>query len=452
MEIVQFVADALGDASYLVVSAGEAAVVDPQRDVRPYLAAAESRGARITRVFETHVHNDYISGGPELAARGAEIVAPAGAGLEFAHRPIAGGEELAVGAARFRAIEAPGHTHHHVAYLAIDERGVVAGAFTGGSIIIGGAGRSDLLGPAHTEALTRQQWESARRITAEMPDDAEVLPTHGAGSFCSSQQCDGRRRARLRDERLSNIVLVSPDFESFRALHLVNPAPIPGYYRHMAPINRAGPRIYGEPPRPELLTPSRAQEAQANGVTVLDVRSRFAFAVGHVPGAISIEEGEATLAYAGWVIPFNGPLVLVTEDASQADRVATDLLRIGYEDVRGYLPFADWRPGRTTAQLSVVSVAEAARLRDMRRLPVYDVRFDRDMHDLPLPGTVHRPIDRVTEWLPAVTDAEMLTVCGAGSRAATVASLLQAAGHRPRVLLDGGAADLVRESRSLHVA
>ena len=140
MEIMQFVTEALGDSSYLVISDGEAAVVDPQRDVRPYVSAAESRGVRIGEVFETHVHNDYVSGGAELAARGAEVVAPADAGLAFLHRPIADGDEVAVGRARIRAVRTPGHTHHHVAYLAIDEAGEVVAAFTGGSIIIGGAG------------------------------------------------------------------------------------------------------------------------------------------------------------------------------------------------------------------------------------------------------------------------------------------------------------------------
>jgi len=447
MEIVQFVAEALGDASYLVVSEGEAAVIDPQRDVRPYLEAARARDARITRVFETHVHNDYISGGQELAALGAEIVAPIDAGLEFEHRGIADAEEIAVGAARIRAVSTPGHTHHHTAYLGIDEAGEVIGAFTGGSIIIGGAGRSDLLGSDHTEELTKQQWDSARRIVDQMPEQAELLPTHGAGSFCSSQQCGGERRAFLADERSRNIVLAAPDFQAFRDAHLGNPAPIPGYYRHMAPLNRRGPHIYGEPPRPAAFTSDQLVAAREDGVSVLDVRSRFDFAPGHVPDSISVEEGESMLAYVGWVVPFNAPLVLVTDGEIQADRVTTDLLRIGYEDVRGYIPFAGWVLDQPTAQLDVITLNEAARLRAARTIPNYDVRFDSDLRDLPLPAAVHRPLDRLPEWLPTVEDDQMLVSCAAGSRAATAASLLQAAGHRPRVLLDAGAGDSSRTSR-----
>ena len=449
MEIVQFVAEALGDASYLVVSGEEAAVIDPQRDVRPYVAAAEARAARITRVFETHVHNDYVSGGLELAALGAEIVAPAGSGLEFEHAEIADGEEIAVGGARVRAVRAPGHTHHHTAYLAVDESGEVVGAFTGGSIIIGGAGRSDLLGATEAEELTRQQWESARRIVAQMPDQAELLPTHGAGSFCSSQQCGGERRAFLADERARNIVLSAPDFESFRDAHLGNPAPIPEYYQHMAPVNRRGPRVYGEPPRPVAFTPEQLSAAREDGASIVDVRSRFDFASAHVPGSLSVEEGDSMLAYVGWLLPFNAPLVLVTDSESQAERTTTDLFRIGYEDVRGYLPFADWSRGHPSAGLETVTLAKAARIRAAGEIPNYDVRFDSDLRELPLPAAVHHPIDRLNEWLPEVSDDEMLVSCAAGSRAATAGSLLQAAGHRPRVLLDAGAIDLVESEAAV---
>ena len=450
MEIVQFVTEALGDASYLAVSGVDAAVVDPQRDVRPYVAAAEARGARITRVFETHVHNDYISGGPELAALGAEIVAPADAGLRFAHRPAADGDEIAIGAARVRAVAAPGHTHHHTAYLALDEDGAVAAAFTGGSIIIGGAGRTDLLGPEDTEALTRLQWESAQRIAHLLPEHAELLPTHGAGSFCSSQSSGGERRAALAVERPRNIVLSSPDFETFRVLHLTNPGPIPAYYPRMAPINREGPRLYGlEPPRPALLNPSDLMRALDAATPLVDVRDRHAFAAGHVPGSLSIEEGDATLAYVGWLLPFNAALVLITEDAVQADRMTVDLRRIGYEEVRGYLPFAGWRAaGHPVARLDVVDRATAARTLAAGDTPVYDVRFDSDARTLALPGAERRPIDRAREWLPTVADDELLVTCAGGSRAATVASMLEAAGRHPRVLIDGGAEDLVQAPRA----
>lgn len=153
MKIIQIVAESLGDASYLVISNSVAAAIDPQRDVRPLLAAAREHGAEIRYVFETHVHNDYISGGRELAALGATVIAPA-AGLMFPHTGANDGDVFTVGGARLRAVAAPGHTYEHTAYLAIDEGGATYGAFTGGSLLVGSAGRSDLLGPDHTDELT----------------------------------------------------------------------------------------------------------------------------------------------------------------------------------------------------------------------------------------------------------------------------------------------------------
>ncbi|HET9199660.1 MAG TPA: MBL fold metallo-hydrolase, partial [Dehalococcoidia bacterium] len=248
MQTNQFVTKALGDSSYLVVVGRSAAVVDPQRDVRPYLQAAHEQGATIEHVIETHLHNDYVSGGPELAARGATIVAPAGAKLDFHHQPISDGEGVQLGDARISAVAAPGHTYEHTAYLAIDEEGRTVGAFTGGSLLVGSAGRTDLLGDEHTEKLTRLQWETAKRLSKLLAPETDILPTHGSGSFCATTGGGGRRRSVLGEELSSNPVLEIPEFDAFRRLHLGNLSPIPSYYSEMAPINRRGASVVGEPP------------------------------------------------------------------------------------------------------------------------------------------------------------------------------------------------------------
>jgi rhodanese-related sulfurtransferase len=394
------------------------------------------------------VHNDYVSGGRELAALGAEVAVPAGSGIEFPHRELADGDEVAIGLARLRAVRAPGHTQHHTAYLAIDEQGRTRGCFTGGSIIIGGAGRTDLLGPEHTEELTRQQFESARRIATLMPASAEVLPTHGAGSFCSSSPGVGERRAPLAADRARNPVLTSPDAAAFAAIQLANPGPIPAYYQHMAPINRRGPRVYGSPPVAEALTPDQLEAARTGGAFVVDVRSRFAFADAHVPASLSIEEGDATLAYVSWLTPFDADLVLVSLDEQQATRMTVDLLRIGYEHVRGFLPFEAWAIARATSRLRTATADEAARRLAARDLPLFDVRFDYERNELAVDMATHRPIDRVLGWLSGESSDRMMVSCASGSRAATVGSALLAAGHDPLVFIDGGAADLVQRART----
>ncbi len=442
MEIIQFVADALGDASYLVVSDGEAAVVDPQRDVRPYMAAAAERGARIAYAFETHVHNDYLSGGPELAARGATVVAPAQARLELPHRGVADGEEIAVGRVRLRAVATPGHTHEHTAYVVVDEDGRVRGAFTGGALLMAAAGRTDLLGPAHTEPLTRMQWESAQRIAGLLPADGEILPTHGAGSFCSTAVVGSERRATLAAERGRNPALLTSDYEAFRERHLAHLPPVPGYYRHMAPINRAGARVYRQPPVPAGLAPAAVGALAAEGVQIVDVRRRFDFVRGHVPGSVVIEEDGSMLAYFGWLIPFNAPLVLVTYGEAQAERVTVELFRIGYEDVRGYVPFADWAADRPVDALDTLEVEEARAVVEGGARPVLDVRFEDEHLTSPLPGVFPRPIDGLPTWADEVGDEPVLLICRTGHRATMAASFLRARGRRVSCLIEGGAADL----------
>lgn len=443
MEIIQFVAGALGDASYLVLSGDAAAVIDPQRDVRPYLATAAERGASIRYVFETHVHNDYLSGGRELAARGAEIVAPAESGLQFPHTAVSDGEEVTFGAARLRAVAAPGHTYEHTAYLAIDEAGAIKGAFTGGAILMAAAGRSDLLGPDHTEELTRMQWETGRRIAAMLPPTAEILPTHGAGSFCSTTATTGDRRAPLAIELDRNPLFSGDSYETFRSLQLASAAPIPGYYRHMAPLNRLGPRVFGEPPQPLPLSPAALGEILAAGTNVVDTRTRFDHATGHVPGSLGIEDGGSFLAYVGWLLPFNAPLALVTYDSEPAERLATDLFRIGYEDVRGYLPFKQWK-GQPLAAIPVVTQQEAAHILKSGALPVLDVRFAYEQDLEPLPGALRRTIDTFPTWAGTLGNERLLIVCASGERATMAASLLQARGCDVIALADGGASDIRR--------
>jgi len=442
MRIQQFVVDPLGDASYMVIAGSEAAVIDPQRDVRPFLEAARAAGAEIRYVFETHVHNDYVSGGPELAARGAEIVAPAEARLEFPHRAVRDGDEVAFGGIRLRAVHAPGHTYEHTAYLVIDEEGKVAGAFTGGAILMAAAGRTDLLGPDHTEELTRLQWETAHRLAGLLDPSAEVLPTHGAGSFCSSAGIGGDRRAPLSVELQRNPILTSPSYEAFRALHLASPAPIPAYYQHMAPINRRGAEVYGEPPVPPLLHPEAVREF-AWAQRLIDVRARSDFVLASVPGAFEVEESNSMLAYLSWLVPFNAPLALITYDEAQARRVTTDLFRIGFERVRGYLPFARWLDANLeTASLPTVSVSEAAEILRVGKMPVLDVRHRNELAADPLPGALQHPFEDIARWAEDVPKGPLLLVCASGQRATIAASFLRTLRHDAIPLLHGGAADI----------
>lgn len=437
MKTVQFVAEALGDASYLVVNGDAAAVIDPQRDIRPFVQAAREHGAEIRYVVETHVHNDYVSGGRELAALGAEVIAPAAGKLEFPHRPVEDGDVIDLGGAKLLVTAAPGHTYEHVAYLGVTPSGEVRGAFTGGALLMAAAGRTDLLGRDHTEELTRLQWETAQKLRKLVPAAADVLPTHGAGSFCSATGTDLGRCGPMAVELLRNPALTARTYEEFRALHLASSIPIPGYYQYMAPINRRGPKVYGEPPRPRRLSPAEF-ERLAGDTLVLDVRARADALAGLSPGALAIEESGSMLAYVGWLVPFNAPLVLVTYDAAQAERVTVDLFRIGYEEVRGFLPASGLPRAERIAPASAEELAAALR---SGRVPVLDVRYAQEHRDEPLPGARPLPFDLAPQWAREVR-GPVYVVCASGQRAAMAASYLARLGVEARPLVAGGAAEV----------
>ena len=194
----------LGDRSYLVSADGIAVVIDPQRDIDRVLDLAREAGMRITHVLETHIHNDYVTGGLELSrTTGAEYVVPAGDDLGYQRRAVSDGDVIESGPLRFQVIHTPGHTHHHVSYVLRDSTESVAGVFTGGSMLHGTTGRTDLLGSEHTDELTRAQFHSVRRLAAELPDDTAVYPTHGFGSFCSAMPSKVFRSCSLAKSRLT---------------------------------------------------------------------------------------------------------------------------------------------------------------------------------------------------------------------------------------------------------
>ena len=235
----------LGDNSYLLVSGDEGAVIDPQRDAWPLVRRCADRGITVRYVLETHVHNDYVSGAREWqAATGAAIVGPARAAYSFPYTAMDEGDEIALGDVTLRALATPGHTPEHTAYLLLDGGADgPAAVFTGGSLMVGGAGRTDLLGPGRTDELTRKQCASLRRLP-DLGAQTRVLPTHGAGSFCAAPTA-GPSTSTIGAERLTNPALrfrptrANSCGRGWRACRRY-----PAYYRYMAPINRAGPRSW----------------------------------------------------------------------------------------------------------------------------------------------------------------------------------------------------------------
>ena len=450
MDLELFTTDGLGDTSYLVASAGEAALVDPQRDAWRFLAVAEARGWRVTHVLETHVHNDYLSGALEArAATRAQIVAPARGGYEFQHRGADEGTEVELGGLRLTAMATPGHTPEHLAWAvraadATDDS-PPEGVFSGGSLLVGSAGRTDLLGDARTEELTRQQAASLRRLAA-LPAATRILPTHGAGSFCTAGPASPTRTTTVARELISNLALEAAGGGGFRDVLLGAVGRYPAYYDHMAPLNRTGPAILGGLPATAALNPDQVAAALASGVHMVDGRPRAEYAAAHMPGSLNIELDESFSAYVGWLVPFNAPLALIVpEPETEALAEArSQLLRVGYDTVVGYLaggleawgasvrPVASY-PTTTMdalydeaaagAPATILDVRQPVEWRDDGVIPGAQTIFVAD-----LPG-------RLAE-LPR--DRQITVVCRSGGRSSIAASILDNAGFDVRFVAEGG--------------
>ena len=424
--------DALGNTSYVVdVGREEAVVVDPRRDVDEYLGLAEHLGLRIVASLETHLHADFVSGSRELAeTAGAEVIAPRGADLRFPHRPVSEGESIVLGDAAFTALHTPGHTPEHLAYLLTKPGRAV---FSGGSLLAGGAARTDLSGDDRTRELAEAQCGSLRRLVT-LPDETRLYPTHGGGSFCSTGS--GRQTATtVGEERRSNPLLELADENAFVDRLLAGFGSYPPYFLNLREVNRKPP-LLEDLAQPGPLTPNEVADVVDRGAWFIDGRPVDDWAAGHPRGAISIAVRPEFASWLGWVVPFGQPVILLVDDdrLEEALRLAR---RIGYDQVEGWMDggMDGWREaGLPTASLEVVTPEEAQlRVEDGARL--LDVRQRSEWMSARIPGALHVELgDIIAGKRPA---GELITFCGHGERSATAASLLLRDGGRVANLAGG---------------
>ena len=417
----------LGDRSYLVHDGTVAFVVDPQRDIDRVLDLAERDGVRITDVFETHIHNDYLTGGLALARKvGARYHVNADDEVSFERTEIRPEDVVRVGERmQVRALATPGHTFTHLSYALWDGDRAV-GVFTGGSLLFGATGRPDLLGEEHTDELVRLQYASAQLIAAALPDDTEVLPTHGFGSFCSANQSDATE-STIGQEKRSNPALTESEETYVREL-LDGLGAYPAYYAHMAPGNAAGP---GEP---DLSTPSPADPHELRsrieaGEWVVDLRTRTAFAAGHVPGTVNFGLDGSMATYLGWLVEWGTPLTLLGETAADVAEAQRELVRIGIDPEAA----ATGKPEEwTTVDLGSferATFADLAQVRHHRPVVVLDVRRADEYEKAWIDGAVNVPIHELPRRLADVPEGEVWVHCAGGYRASIAASFLAAAGR-----------------------
>lgn len=436
MDLVSFRTPGLGDQTYLLTHEGKGVLVDPQRDIDRFLTAAAERDIELRFVLETHLHNDYVSGGEQAAIRtGAELVLPAAAAAAYPHTPAFHLEEIKADGLTIRPIHTPGHTPEHTSYLVLIDGEPVA-VFSGGSLLVASAGRPDLLGLPRARTLAKLQYGSLHRL-AGLPRDVGLFPTHGEGSFCTATGA-GRFTSTIGDEVDTNPLLGICDAETFADRLLTAPMPIPAFYQYMGPAN-----TLGVPPMPPVRVPELSPaELQADGAWVLDVRPRRAMAAGFVPGSIGIELGDDFGSWAGWLLPYQEPIVLVADSGQDVTEAVTQLAQIGVDSVRGVVRDLG---GAATARFDIVDVPTFVRRLADPAAQVLDVRMPSERAAIRLDGAVERFLpDLVTDGVPAELDPgrPVLVICGSGRRAVIAATVLLREGLRPVVLDGAGVAEV----------
>jgi len=425
----------LGDRSYLIHDGTVAVVIDPQRDLDRILAAATAAAVQIVLVAETHLHNDYVTGGLELARRSrARYVIGGGREASFDCRPATDGERLDAGSLRLLVVATPGHTEGHVAYV-VEQDGRPVAVCTGGSMLFGTVGRTDLVSAELTPTLTRSQHASVRRLAATLGEEVTVHPTHGFGSFCSSSAPSGVGASTIGAERRGNLALRVDDPQVFAAEILAGLADYPAYYRHMGLLNRAGPAPLDlSPPAP--VSPPELRGRIESGQWVVDLRPRRAFARAHLAGTIGAELSTLFTTYLGWVLPWGMPVTLLAETEGEGREAQRSLARIGIDRPAGLAVAAPQDLGGVVRSYPVTDFKRVARrLGEGLALTLLDVRRDDEWARGHVVGAWHLPLpdlDRRLDRLPAGT---LWVHCGQGYRASLAASLLDRSG-REVVLVD----------------
>ncbi len=441
----QFYLGCLAQASYMIGSEGEAAVVDPRRDVDEYLEVARQEGLTIRHVIETHLHADFVSGHRELAQRtGARIYFGSRAGVSFPHVPVVEGSEISFGHVTLRFLETPGHTPESVCVLVTDlsESLEPKLVLTGDTLFIGDVGRPDLLGESMTaEDLAGMLFDSLREKLMPLPDFVQVFPGHGAGSLCG-KNISSETSSTIGQQKLFNHALQPMTRGEFIGVMTSELPEAPAYFRRDVELNRGGAASFQEIPALVPLDPEAAEGALAAGAVILDVRPAEAYAASHVKGSIQIGLSGQFASWAGAVVPPGVPLILVAADAEKAAEARMRLARVGLEDIAGELHGgAGWaesgRPAATTAQIDVAELHR--RLADGQSPAVIDVRRPGEWQSGTIPGAKRISLHELSRRASELdSNAPVHTICAGGYRSSIATSLLERAGFTHITNVTGG--------------
>lgn len=463
----------LAQASYLIgcQATGEAIVIDPRRDIDEYLEIAEKENLKITKITETHIHADFLSGSRELAAAtGAEIfLSDEGDDnwkYKFPHKKLNGGDTFYVGNLKFEVIHTPGHTPEHISFLLTDttsgEHPIMI--FTGDFVFVGDVGRPDLLEKAAGVKGTMKKgaldmFNSIKKFKA-LPDHIQVWPGHGAGSACG-KSLGAVPSSTIGYEKLTNWALSIEDEESFVDTLLDGQPEPPKYFAMMKKMNKIGPEILGGIPHPAKLTLSKFQELLDNKTTLIDSRDKLAFAGGHIEGSINIQDNSSFSTWSGWMLDYEKPFMLVAPEHRIQD-LTKALIRIGLDNIAGYIPDLEvWaNTGNELEILNQMTVCdlheqlndESIQVVDVRGLSEYEASHIKSADNIHV-GYISENLDRISR------DKKIVVHCMSGDRSSIAASLLKANGYENIINLTGGflqwlyeGFDIVKNSKEKKVA
>lgn len=447
MYFKQFYLGCLAHASYLIGSNGEAAVVDPQRDVDQYITEANGQKLKIKYIIETHLHADFVSGHRELAARtGAAIVFGKQAGVSFKHLAVGDGDELTVGSAVLKFLETPGHTPEGICILVKDTEALHSPLklLTGDTLFIGDVGRPDLAGgKGYTpQMMAALMYDSLHGKLLKLPDETEVYPAHGAGSMCGKNMST-ETSSTIGEQRKFNYALKPMTREEFVTQMTADLPEAPAYFPRDAEINRSGARDLSELTQPKPLPPSELAEITGE-VVFLDVRPADEFGSGHIPGSLNIGLGGQFAIWAGSLVPNTAKIVLIAATNAQVDEAVVRLARVGLENVHGFLKggIESWRhEGLPIAKISQVTVHELNDRIQKDVSQVIDVRRPAEYASGHVPRAFPAPLAnlrRDIEQLPLDADKPIAVICAGGYRSSAASSILEQHGFRNLLNVSGG--------------
>lgn len=427
--------NSLGNRGYLVHDGKNAVAIDVQRDHQRWSEAAKDHNVSIVYVIETHIHNDYVTGGYRLAKMaGAEYVVPAHSGQSFTATEASDRQVFQAGSLTVQALHTPGHTPHHMSYAVSD--GKKSAVFTGGGVLYGTVGRPDLVSKKMTQPLANAQYESAQKLRNELDLDTQVFPTHGFGSFCSSAPGSGAEASTLADELKTNIAFTSKDKQSFVETILSGLGAYPKYYAHMGKMNQSGPTDMTLQPV-KSLSADALTAMLAHDEWVIDIRTRRAYAANHPEGAAGFEMSDSFSTYLGWLVPWGDAITLVGDSAEDLEAAQVQLGRIGMDqfvghasnDIAEYLQAGDTRSYKVKKFVDLKSI-------DQSQVVVLDVRNPDEWKTVHIDGSINIPLYEVLENAEKLPDNKEIWVhCASGYRASIAASLLDRAG-KSIVLID----------------